>query len=87
MSREVLRDGAHVVGGKTAVKVDISRREFLASAAIAGGIAMLPEVAAQAPEVAPTPWYTKAFRRNVIDMHIADWNPEFLAKFDPAAYV
>jgi len=26
-------------------------------------------------------WYTNSFRRNLIDMHIEDWNPEFLSQF------
>jgi len=32
-------------------------------------------------------WYSKSYRRNLIDMHIEDWNDEFLSKFDPKAYV
>ncbi len=31
-------------------------------------------------------WYKNSFRRNLIDMHIPDWEPGFLAKFDPEAY-
>lgn len=31
-------------------------------------------------------WYSRSFRRNLVDMHIDDWNPEFLAQFDPKAY-
>ncbi len=33
-----------------------------------------------------TKWYQKSFRRNLIDMHIEDWNDEFLSQFDPDAY-
>jgi len=33
------------------------------------------------------PWYQRAWRRNVVDMHIADWDPRFLSQFDPATYV
>lgn len=33
------------------------------------------------------PWYRSAYRRAVIDMHITDHDPRFLASFDPAAYV
>ena len=27
-------------------------------------------------------WYTNAYRRNVIDMHIEDWDEKFLSEFD-----
>jgi hypothetical protein len=33
------------------------------------------------------PWYTSAYRRAVIDMHIPDWNDAFLSQFDPERYV
>ena len=32
-------------------------------------------------------WYSKAYRRHLCDMHIDDWNAEFLSKFDPKTYV
>lgn len=32
-------------------------------------------------------WYTKSFRRHLLDMHIADWDARFLSEFDPDAYV
>jgi hypothetical protein len=32
-------------------------------------------------------WYESAYRRAVIDMHITDHDPRFLANLDPAAYV
>ena len=31
-------------------------------------------------------WYRTSFRRNLVDMHIEDWNPEFLSQFDPDKY-
>ena len=31
------------------------------------------------------PWYQRCYRRMLVDMHIPDWNPEFLAKYDPQA--
>ena len=31
-------------------------------------------------------WYKRNFRRNLIDMHIPDWDDGFLARFDPEAY-
>jgi len=31
-------------------------------------------------------WYKTSFRRNLVDMHIDDWNEAFLSKFDPQAY-
>jgi len=32
-------------------------------------------------------WYSKSFRRHLLDMHIADWNPEFLSQFDVETYI
>jgi hypothetical protein len=32
-------------------------------------------------------WFQKSYRRNLTDMHITDWNEEFLSKFDPKTYV
>ena len=32
-------------------------------------------------------WFKKSYRRNLIDMHIPDWNEKFLSKFDPKTYV
>ncbi len=32
-------------------------------------------------------WYKNSFRRHLCDMHIDDWNPEFLSKFSPTEYV
>lgn len=32
-------------------------------------------------------WYQKSYRRHLCDMHIDDWNPEFLSKFSPKKYV
>ena len=31
-------------------------------------------------------WFTKAYRRNLVDMHIEDWSEEFLSAFEPADY-
>ncbi|MCL2517939.1 MAG: alpha-L-fucosidase, partial [Oscillospiraceae bacterium] len=31
-------------------------------------------------------WYTNSYRRNLVDMHIADWNEEFLSEFSPDIY-
>jgi hypothetical protein len=31
-------------------------------------------------------WYTKNYRRNLVDMHIDSWNKEFLSQFDPEKY-
>ncbi len=33
------------------------------------------------------PWYQRSYRRNVIDMHIADWDQKFLSEFDAKTYV
>ena len=32
-------------------------------------------------------WYKNRLRRHLCDMHIDDWSPEFLSKFDPQVYV
>lgn len=31
-------------------------------------------------------WYEHSYRRHLIDMHIDDWDPDFLSKFDPDQY-
>lgn len=31
-------------------------------------------------------WYKGVYRRNLVDMHIADWSDEFLSKFDAEEY-
>ena len=31
-------------------------------------------------------WYTNNYRRNLVDMHIEDWNPEFLSEFSVDDY-
>ena len=33
------------------------------------------------------PWYSKTFRRAVIDMHITDHDPRFMRRFDVAEYI
>ena len=32
-------------------------------------------------------WYANSYRRNLVDMHIDDWNDDFLANFDATRYV
>ena len=32
-------------------------------------------------------WYKNSYRRNLVDMHIEDWDEFFLSKFDPEQYV
>ncbi|MHB1458496.1 MAG: alpha-L-fucosidase, partial [Armatimonadota bacterium] len=29
------------------------------------------------------PWYQNGYRRMLVDMHIVDWEEEFLSKYDP----
>ena len=31
-------------------------------------------------------WYSNSFRRNLVDMHLEDWDPVFMSKFDPVEY-
>lgn len=32
-------------------------------------------------------WYSNLYRRHLLDMHIDDWNPDFLSQFSPEKYV
>ena len=32
-------------------------------------------------------WYKNCYRRNLVDMHIEDWDESFLSQFDPEEYV
>lgn len=32
-------------------------------------------------------WFEKSYRRNLVDMHIEDWNERFLSQLDPENYV
>jgi hypothetical protein len=38
-------------------------------------------------EARTVPWYTTAYRRAVIDMHIPDWDDRFLSQFDAGRFV
>ena len=31
-------------------------------------------------------WFSNSFRRNLVDMHIEDWDDRFMAQFDPEEY-
>ena len=31
-------------------------------------------------------WFTECYRRNLVDMHIEDWDEEFLSEFSPEEY-
>ncbi len=75
----------------------INRRTFLASTGAAMG-AWLVKDSFAAPAVStgstqpalrilPRPWFEKAWRRAVIDMHIPDWDPTFLSEFNADRYV
>ena len=33
------------------------------------------------------PWFQRGYRRMLVDMHIPDWDPAFLSKYDPAEMV
>jgi hypothetical protein len=74
----------------------VSRRSILKGAAtVASGLPLVPFSPARATETdspgqegnAGPPWYAHAWRRAVIDMHIPDWDPLFLSRFDPDQYV
>ncbi len=62
-----------------------TRREFLQTTAVTLTAAGTASPLSAAP-VSRDPWYKHAYRRAVIDMHIPDWDPRFLSKFDPAEY-
>jgi hypothetical protein len=67
-----------------------TRRHFLqvlgsSSLALAGTPSIGQQVISLAGET-PPPWYPNAWRRAVIDMHIPDWDREFLSQFDARAY-
>ena len=32
-------------------------------------------------------WFQRSYRRNLVDMHIDDWDDSFLSKLDPKNYV
>ena len=71
----------------------LNRRDFLigmssgiaASRIVGLGSSSSPILFAR-PEL-KSPWYQRAYRRNVIDMHIADWDQKFLSEFDAKTYV
>lgn len=66
----------------------LSRREFLETVGATAAAISLPGafVVAQSPTQSASRWFTHAYRRAVIDMHIPDWDPAFLSKFDPNQY-
>ena len=33
--------------------------------------------------MAQRPWFAASYRRNLVDMHIEDWDAGFLAQLDP----
>ena len=68
-----------------------SRREFLKTSGEAGIALAAASQLTTAPEAfgaadAKKAWFKNAWRRAVIDMHIPDWDPQFLSKFDPKEY-
>jgi hypothetical protein len=73
------------------------RRRFIASlplGAIAAHGTLLHSVAATqakrrtaTPGTPPKRWFERAYRRAVIDMHIPDWDEQFLSEFDAGQYV
>lgn len=75
---------------------ELDRRRFLGTAALGASAGLLlpnPLIAAVIPGVesavgvAGPSWFKTAYRRAVIDMHIPDWDPQFLSQFDPQQYV
>lgn len=80
---------------------EVNRREFLRrtgrGAAMLAALPSVPSTAASEvvrsgrlgsqPRDGDGRWYERAWRRAVIDMHIPDWDPRFLADFDADRYV
>jgi hypothetical protein len=71
----------------------VNRRSFnkLASMTMISAVSA-PESALQAlahhdAPVALPPWPSGTYRRLLTDMHIPDWDPAFLASYDPADYI
>lgn len=72
----------------------LTRRNFLELSASATSLAAARSLVAsdqkddakQADPRAPEPWFRRAYRRAVIDMHIPDWDGKFLSQFDPKQY-
>ncbi|MBI2924404.1 MAG: beta-galactosidase [Verrucomicrobia bacterium] len=78
----------------------LSRRHFLKSStlgalAAAGGLpfGVAADTAGARVGTPPArrsrtgPWFAQAYRRAVIDMHIPDWDEQFLSQFDAEQYV
>lgn len=67
----------------------VTRREFMQTASVAALGASLPTLSTRVldAEGAGEPWYGRAYRRAVIDMHIPDWDDRFLSKLDIRDYV
>ncbi len=74
---------------------NLARRRFLQGGVLGAGMLVAPwsrGAAAGPQQAAPAaspsePWYRHAYRRSVVDMHIMDWNDEFLSRLDPVEYV
>lgn len=71
----------------------MNRREFnllaatgLVSVAAHPSHALASFVASNGPECKP-PWPGGAYRRLLMDTHVPDWDPTFLASYDPVDYV
>ena len=82
--------GLVVCSERLAMNQETTRRNFLkvsSGAAFAMTSAIrFPSGFAVAADVADQPWYRSAWRRAVIDMHIPDWDQNFLSEFDPHEY-
>ena len=75
---------------KQTVTTSLNRRSFLQTAALTTSGFMLMKASALdtgSPSELESPWYRTIYRRNVIDMHVTDWNEQFLAEFNPENYV
>jgi len=66
----------------------LTRRDFLQTAAASGLLLMRSSSfdGKTQPQL-DSLWYRRAYRRNVIDMHISDWSEKFLSEFNPENYV
>ena len=65
----------------------MNRRSFLASAGVASlsGPSALPSTGAGNP--APPKWPGETYRRYSVDIHVPDWHPDLLGRFDAREFV
>ena len=84
MNRRIFNElvGLGVLGG--VARPDKAAAQTNSKAGLAAGAAGTGPAAGSSPRPR---WPDQVFRRNLVDMHIPDWDPALLSKFDPADIV